>query len=268
MTLTRRIHLATIALAALTFSMGIASRRGPPPPGRLAPTGAILTRAAAPAAHAKRKKGALRDSLVMKKVGRAGSSSRSTVSAWVRSRPTAAEGHVPASGTSSPAQGGTVVAGATSCLPNPCAGATPVDDDGDIVCCLPDDSGPECEDRTTAECAAAGGIDLGPGSCLPNPCSGGPASDDVVCCLPDDSGPECEDRTAAQCASEGGVHVDGASCAAGTCAPTAPPDGDVRCCLPGDSGPECEDRTAAARRWRRRQPWRGSAFRIRVSAAL
>src|SRR5262245_721920 len=41
-----------------------------------------------------------------------------------------------------------------------------------VRCCLPDDSGPECEDRTAAECSAAGGVDLGPGSCLPNPCSG------------------------------------------------------------------------------------------------
>src|SRR5262245_27065477 len=70
--------------------------------------------------------------------------------------------------------------------------------DDDVRCCLPDDSGPECEDRTAAECAAAGGIDLGPGSCLPNPCAGAPPApdQDIRCCLPDDSGPECEDRTA------------------------------------------------------------------------
>src|SRR4029078_9068382 len=84
---------------------------------------------------------------------------------------------------------------------------------GDVRCCLPDGSGPECEDRTAAECATAGGICLGPASCLPNPCSGGPASDDVVCCLPDDSGPECEDRTAAQCGTEGGAGVCRAFCA-------------------------------------------------------
>ena len=65
---------------------------------------------------------------------------------------------------------------------------TPDDpDDDDVICCLPDDSGEECEDRTAAECAAQGGRDLGPGSCIPNPCDGGPAPDDVICCLPDDS---------------------------------------------------------------------------------
>ena len=31
------------------------------------------------------------------------------------------------------------------------------DNDGDVVCCIPDDSGPECEDRTADECTAQGG---------------------------------------------------------------------------------------------------------------
>jgi hypothetical protein len=118
-------------------------------------------------------------------------------------------------------------------------------DDGDIRCCLPDDSGTECEDRTPAECVAQGGIDLGPGSCLPDPCGGAAVDPDVVCCLPDDSGPECEDRTATQCAAEGGVSLGAGSCLPDPCAPIAPPDGDIRCCLPDDSGTECEDRTAA-----------------------
>lgn len=118
-------------------------------------------------------------------------------------------------------------------------------DDGDVRCCLPDDSGAECEDRTPAECVAEGGIDLGPGSCLPDPCAGLASDPDVVCCLPDDSGPECEDRTAAQCAAEGGVSLGTGACLPDPCAPTAPPDGDTRCCLPDDSGVECEDRTAA-----------------------
>lgn len=43
--------------------------------------------------------------------------------------------------------------------------------DQDIRCCVPDDRGPECEDRTPAECAARGGVNLGAGSCTPNPCS-------------------------------------------------------------------------------------------------
>ena len=115
--------------------------------------------------------------------------------------------------------------------------------DDDIRCCLPDDSGTECEDRTPAECAAQGGIDMGPGSCLPNPCAGGPAEDDVICCIPDDSGPECEDRTPAECAAQGGVMVEATSCTPNPCDPTPPADGDIQCCLPDDGGHECEDRT-------------------------
>ncbi len=120
-------------------------------------------------------------------------------------------------------------------------------DPNDVRCCLPDDSGPECEDRTAAECAAAGGVDLGPGSCLPNPCSGGtPIGGDVLCCLPDDSGPECEDRTAAECSAQGGINIGVGTCLPNPCSgPTPPPDDDIRCCLPDDSGPQCEDRTVA-----------------------
>src|SRR6185503_21390296 len=58
-----------------------------------------------------------------------------------------------------------------SCLPNPCDPGTPPAPGDDIVCCLPDDAGPECEDRTPAESSARGGINLGTGSCLPNPCA-------------------------------------------------------------------------------------------------
>lgn len=120
-------------------------------------------------------------------------------------------------------------------------------DPTDVRCCVPDDAGMECEDRTAAECAAEGGVNLGFGSCLPDPCGegSGPAPGDVVCCLPDDSGPECEDRTRAQCAAEGGVTLAAASCTPNPCAPVVPGDGDIRCCLADDSGPECEDRTAA-----------------------
>jgi hypothetical protein len=49
-------------------------------------------------------------------------------------------------------------------------------DPNDVRCCLPDDSGPECEDRTAAECTAEGGVNMGPGSCLPDPCAGGSTS--------------------------------------------------------------------------------------------
>lgn len=118
----------------------------------------------------------------------------------------------------------------------------------DIVCCIPDDSGPECEDRTPDECAAAGGTVSTATTCLPNPCAGTPPppGGDVICCIPDDSGPECEDRTANECAAQGGVVVEATSCTPNPCAGTVPPaDGDIQCCLADDSGPECEDRTPA-----------------------
>ncbi len=119
---------------------------------------------------------------------------------------------------------------------------------GDIICCIPDDSGPECEDRTPAECAAAGGTATTATSCLPNPCAGTPppTGGDIVCCIPDDSGPECEDRTADECALQGGVAVEATSCLPNPCAPVTPPaNADIQCCLADDSGPECEDRTPA-----------------------
>lgn len=120
-------------------------------------------------------------------------------------------------------------------------------DDGEIICCEPDDSGPECEDRSEAECLARGGTVTTATSCLPNPCSdvGTPPSADIICCVPDDSGPECEDRTVTECAAQGGVVVEATSCAGNPCAGIPPVDDDIRCCLPDDSGTECEDRTPA-----------------------
>jgi hypothetical protein len=119
-------------------------------------------------------------------------------------------------------------------------------DPGEIICCIPDDSGPECEDRTADACTAAGGTATTATSCLPNPCAGTPppTEGDVVCCIPDDSGPECEDRSADDCALAGGVAVEATSCDPNPCAPVTPPaNDDVQCCLPDDSGPSCEDRT-------------------------
>jgi hypothetical protein len=119
----------------------------------------------------------------------------------------------------------------------------------DVVCCIPDDEGPECEDRTADECAAQGGTVSNATSCLPNPCVGAPAvGEDIVCCIPDDEGPECEDRTQAECMAQGGTVVQATSCESNPCAPAPPPQGDVVCCLPdngGDGPAECEDRTAA-----------------------
>lgn len=121
----------------------------------------------------------------------------------------------------------------------------------DVVCCIPDDRGPECEDRTADECAAQGGtVAVGATSCLPNPCADAPpVGGDIVCCIPDDSGPECEDRTQAECMAQGGTVVQATSCDPNPCAPAPPAQGDVVCCLPdngGDGLAECEDRTAAA----------------------
>jgi hypothetical protein len=115
-----------------------------------------------------------------------------------------------------------------------------------VVCCIPDDQGSECEDRTADECTTQGGTVSTATSCLPNPCADAPPVDaDVVCCLPDDTGPECEDRAAAECAAQGGVVVQATSCQPNPCAATPPADADTRCCLPDDSGAECEDRTPA-----------------------
>ncbi|MBX3027102.1 hypothetical protein KF840_19545 [bacterium] len=115
-----------------------------------------------------------------------------------------------------------------------------------VACCLPDDGGQECEDRTADQCAAAGGVVAAAASCLPNPCDGAPpVSTEVLCCTPDDSGPECEDRTPAQCAARGGTVISGTRCAPDSCQAVPPADPQIQCCVPDDRGAECEDRTAA-----------------------
>ena len=121
------------------------------------------------------------------------------------------------------------------------------DDPSEIVCCVPDDGGTECEDRTADECTAKGGTVSTATSCVPNPCAGStpPAGGEIVCCVPDDGGAECEDRTTDACVAEGGTVVAATSCDPNPCAVTPPADPGVVCCLPDDSGPECEDRTSA-----------------------
>ena len=94
------------------------------------------------------------------------------------------------------------------------------DDPTKVGCCLPDDSGTECEDRTEEDCRAAGGDPSGTSSCLPDPCAPAPSpgeDDDRLCCIPDDSGAECEDRSVADCATAGGTVVAGSSCAPDSC---------------------------------------------------
>ena len=99
-------------------------------------------------------------------------------------------------------------------------------DPGDVVCCIPDDSGAECEDRTADACTAQGGTVSDATSCLPNPCAGAPAPGvDIVCCIPDDSGAECEDRTVDECATQGGTVIDATDCSANPCAATPPGSG-------------------------------------------
>ena len=119
------------------------------------------------------------------------------------------------------AQGGTLVPGATSCLPNPCAGGAAVGNDADLICCLPDDSGPECEDRTQADCRAGGGLVVSASSCVPEPCAPiPPVAGDVICCLPDNGGdglPECEDLSADACVTAGGAVVSATSCTPSPC---------------------------------------------------
>jgi hypothetical protein len=149
------------------------------------------------------------------------------------------------------AQGGTVVAGATSCLPNPCEGATPVGDDGDIVCCIPDDSGAECEDRTQTECLAAGGTVVAAKCCDPNPCAAvPPTGGEIVCCLPDNGGDganECEDLSADACTAAGGTVSDATSCTPDPCNTGTPPADEIACCVPSATDVvECETLTADA----------------------
>ena len=95
-----------------------------------------------------------------------------------------------------------------------------------ITCCVPDDRGTECEDRTAEDCAALGGQASSAHSCLPDPCGATPPADrDVVCCTPDDDGAECEDRTQAECLAAGGSIVEATSCTPNPCAGTEPPSG-------------------------------------------
>lgn len=102
-----------------------------------------------------------------------------------------------------------------------------------IACCIPHDSGDECEDRSADECADLGGTVSSAPSCLPDPCvPETPADPEVVCC----NGPgECSLRTQPQCLAAGGSVIDALSCDADPCAPTPPPDPEVVCCLAADA---------------------------------
>jgi len=104
---------------------------------------------------------------------------------------------------------------------------------GEVACCLPDDGGTECEDRTADECGREGGSVPGPASCMPNPCGTTPPEEqEISCCVPDDSGAECEQTTEMECSDRNGTKVD--TCDPNPCTSSTP--GVVRCCIPDHSG--------------------------------
>lgn len=137
-------------------------------------------------------------------------------------------------------------------------------DAGKVGCCVPDDGGEECEDRTPDACAAEGGTLTATGGCLPDPCAGvgdlnedgeddDEDEDEVLCCQPasdastnDDPEVDCEDvSTSAECAAGGGVLLQVDSCDPDPCSPTPPADVSA-CCVPDDDGSgeiDCEVRT-------------------------
>jgi hypothetical protein len=135
---------------------------------------------------------------------------------------------------------------ATSCLPNPCEGATVPPPQDNVVCCTPEDDGAECEMRSAASCSKHQGIAVDATSCDANPCtSTTPANPATVqCCVTDEEETECKQRTLDQCTAQGGLSQGAGTCHPNPCTSTPPTD-QVRCCLPTDSGgTECEQRTA------------------------
>jgi hypothetical protein len=125
-------------------------------------------------------------------------------------------------------------------------------DPGKVACCLPDDDGVECDDRTPEHCLDDGGTPSSATGCFPDPCA---TTGTAVCCTVDstcgafvDDDPElgCHAGvTAAECAEHHGTLVDATSCEPNPCAPV-PPVALVTCCVPedDDEGMECEFRTA------------------------
>lgn len=160
---------------------------------------------------------------------------------------------------------GGVDSGATSCLPNPCEGATPPSPQDNVVCCTPEedgvtneedgvtndeggvtDNGTGCEMRSAASCSQHHGIQLAGTSCDPNPCTSTTAANPqtVQCCVTDEGETECKQRTLDRCTAQGGTSMSAGSCSPNPCAGTPPADQAI-CCLPHDSGgSECEHETA------------------------
>jgi hypothetical protein len=119
-----------------------------------------------------------------------------------------------------------------------------------VACCLPDDDGTECEDRTPEKCMEEGGTVSSATGCFPDPCATPPAGA-VVCCIADsatgafcDDDPEVEcehDLTAEACAAAHGTVVEAPSCEPNPCKPVSPVV--VVCCVAEDDETECELRT-------------------------
>ena len=122
-------------------------------------------------------------------------------------------------------KGGTSMDGVSSCIPNPC-GAPPHGGEGNVVCCFPgsatgafvdDDAEAECDDVSTADCAAAGGTVVTATSCDPNPCAAVPPAQVVVCCVPHDGESECEIVTPDRCTAQSGTASSATSCESDPC---------------------------------------------------
>jgi hypothetical protein len=101
-----------------------------------------------------------------------------------------------------------------SCLPDPCATATPPPTQQ--VCCTnathDDESEAECEELAQADCAAAGGTVVDATSCDADPCAATPPANQTACCLPNGGETECEVLTAEACTALQGTPADGTTC--------------------------------------------------------
>ena len=121
------------------------------------------------------------------------------------------------------------------------------DDTGKVACCLPDDSGSECEDRTAEECTAQGGTATAAGSCLPDRAARRrrPTSTSSVAC-PTIPAPSARIARRPNASPPAVRWSRPTSCVDNPCAGTPlPPDENVQCCIPAYYVYECEDRTVA-----------------------